>query len=277
MNSTRPTRVACAQLAPTVGDLEGNRARALEAIASALAEDADIVVLPELASSGYVFESAAEARALAEPADGATIRGWIRAARKRDSVVVGGFCELGPGGELFNAAAAVDGNRILAVYRKLHLWDRERLVFTPGDAPAPVVRTRFGSIGIAICYDAVFPELTRSLSLAGAELLAVPTNSPALDEPHGTLPLEVVNAMATAYVNRVFVAVADRCGRERGIEWVGGSVVADCTGELVAGPAGPAGPALLLADIELERARDKRWGERNDVFADRRPGLDRIE
>ena len=144
-------------------------------------------------------------------------------------------------------------------------------MFSPGGQPPPLVDTAAGRIGVGICYDLMFPELTRRLALDGADVLAFPTNSPRLVPPEGPWPMEVAVAATTAYVNRVFVAVADRCGSERGVEWVGGSVIAGPSGRLLAGPPDRAGgPVTVAAECRLDEARDKRWGERNDVLGDRR-------
>ena len=269
-------RVACQQIAPAVGDLEGNRRLTSDAIGAAVTAGAQVVVLPELATSGYVFESAEEARSCAEPADGPTLRSWSQEAARGDAVVVGGFCELGDDGLLYNAAALVDATGVVAVYRKIHLWDREQLFFEPGSECAPVVETRFGRIGVQVCYDLNFPEVVRGLALAGADLVVLPTNSPRFPRPEGERPMEIVLAMASAHLNHVFFAVCDRCGAERGVEWVGGSVVCDEWGWLLAGPVSGYGRGLLLADCDLGRARDKAWNERNDVLGDRRPELYRL-
>jgi predicted amidohydrolase len=269
-------RVACAQIAPSVEDPRGNRSLTRDAVREGVAAGARLVVLPELSTSGYVFESADEARAAAEPAGGPTLRGWAEEAARGEAVVVGGFCELGDDGVLHNAAAVVDGGGVLAVYRKLHLWDREQLVFEPGREPAPVLETRVGRIGVGVCYDLNFPEVARGLALAGAELVALPANFPGSPRPGGERPIEITVAMATAHLNHVFVAVCDRCGPERGVEWVGGSVVCDEWGWLLAGPPEGFGPGLVVADCDLARARDKAWNERNDVFGDRRPELYRL-
>ena len=266
-------RVACCQIAPVVGDAEGNRVRAREAVREAVAAGARLVVLPELCTSGYTFESEEEARALAQPADGGALAEWAEEAAAADAVVVGGFAEAGEDGHLYNSAALVDGSGVVAVYRKLHLWDREKLVFEPGREPAPVVETRVGRVGVAICYDLYFPELVRGLALAGADIVALPTNSPRLPRPDGAAPIEITITAAQAHVNRVFFAVCDRCGPERGVEWVGGSVVCDENGWVIAGPPDDFGPGLVVADCELESARDKTWGQRNDAFADRRPDV----
>jgi predicted amidohydrolase len=263
-------RVACRQIAPVVGDLAANRGLTREAVRDAVAAGAQLVVLPELVTSGYVFDSAEEARACAEPADGPALAAWSEEAARGDAVVVGGFCELGEDGLLYNSAAVVDGTGVLGVYRKLHLWDRERLVFEPGGDSAPVLETRVGRVGVGVCYDLNFPEVARGLALAGADVVALPANFPGHPRPEGERPIEVTVAMATAHLNHVFVAVCDRCGDERGVDWVGGSVICDEWGWLLAGPPGDE-PALLLADCDFARAREKAWNERNDVFGDRRP------
>jgi predicted amidohydrolase len=265
-------RVACRQLAPVVGDLEGNRAQARAGIREAVAAGARLVVLPELCTSGYVFEDADEARTLAQPAHGGALAEWQEEAALGDAVVVGGFCELGDDGALHNSAAIVDGSGVLAVYRKAHLWDREKLVFRPGDEVPPVVDTAVGRIGAIVCYDISFPEIVRSVALRGAEVLAVPTNNPALPGVDGQEPQEVVWARAQASFNRIFVAFCDRVGTERGVDFVGASTIADEEGWMLT-PLSLGEPALLVADCDLAAARDKSWGERNDVFADRRPEL----
>ena len=172
---------------------------------------------------------------------------------------------------MHNSAAIVDERGVLVVYRKTHLWDREQLIFAAGTEPPPVVETAAGAIGVAICYDAFFPEVMRSLALGGAELIAVPMNSPLSGRRLEPLAIEIVLASAAAHVNRVFVAQADRAGRERGIDWAQASVIADPDGALLTDPR--SGADLLLAGCELAAARDKSLGERNDVLADRRPEL----
>jgi 5-aminopentanamidase len=261
--------VACAQLAPTVGDLAGNRERAREAVRTAASAGADLVVLPELCTSGYVFESAEEARSTAlEPAEVAADWGGFGA------IVVGGFAELADDGTLFNSAAVVaPGGELLAVYRKTHLWDRESLFFEPGPEFPPVLETELGRLGVCVCYDLSFPEVSRGLALAGADLIAIPTNFPREEQaaPNG-LPVEVAITIATAHLSRVFIAVCDRTGHERGVDWVGATAIADERGRVLAGPVRDR-VETIAADCDLARARDKSWNERNDAFADRRPEL----
>ena len=126
------------------------------------------------------------------------------------------------------------------------------------------------AIGLAVCYDIEFPELTRGLALQGAELIAVPANWPCDPEPPDGRPVLHSLAAMTAYFNRAFVAVCDRYGTERGVEFQGGSSIAGPDGSLLAGPVADRGSATLHAEFDLERARDKRTGPHNDAFVDRR-------
>jgi len=264
--------VACCQLAPVLGAPQANRELAAEAVSQAAAAGADIVVLPELMSSGYVFESKDEARACAEAVDGPTLQVWVRLAAARDLVIVGGFCELADE-ELFNSAALVDASGVRAVYRKAHLWDRERLWFAPGSGAPPVLATRAGRVAMMICYDLEFPEWVRLPALAGAQLLCAPVNWPALPRPAGERPMDVVKVQADAAVNRMFVAVCDRAGQERGVDWVEGSVIVDADGWPLAGGAGGAGITTIMAECRLADALDKAVSSLSDVHADRRPQL----
>ena len=273
MNASQ-TVVAVAQLAITVAEPDANRRAAADAVAEAAAAGARLVVLPELCDSGYVFDSADEARRLATPAaDGATLRQWHELAARHGLVIVGGFCELGADGRTYNSAALVDASGTRAVYRKAHLWDSEKLVFTPGDAAPPVVDTEVGRVAVMVCYDLEFPEWPRLAALDGADLIAAPVNWPGYRWPAGERPAEVIKAQAAAALNGVFVAVADRCGAERGVSWVSGSLIAGPDGYPLAGPVLADRPAVLTAGCDLARARDKSVSEHNDVLADRRPEL----
>ncbi|HEX5119919.1 MAG TPA: nitrilase family protein [Pseudonocardiaceae bacterium] len=267
------TRVACCQYGPRVGEPEANRARGVRAIRDAAEAGARVIVLPELASSGYVFRDRDEAARLAEPVDGPTVTEWGALAADLGVVVVAGLCERGEDGALFNSAVVLDESGLRAAYRKVHLWDTEKLVFETGDAPPPVVTAAGVRLGVLICYDLEFPEWVRIPALAGAQLLCVPTNWPRFPRPAGQRPIEVVRAQAAASVNRMFVAACDRVGAERGVDWVGGSVIVDADGWPLAGPAPGDDEFLLSADCRLGEAVDKAISDRNDVFADRRTDL----
>jgi predicted amidohydrolase len=265
--------VACCQVPLAVGERERNRETLEAAIREAAAAGGQVIVVPELAPSGYVFVDAAEARGLAEPVDGPTLTGWAALAAELGVVVAGGFPERGDDGAVYNSAALVDPDGVRAVYRKAHLWDRESLAFAAGCEPPPVVETAFGRLGLLVCYDLEFPEWVRLPALAGADLLCAPTNWPASPRPEGERPAEVVRVQANAAVNRMFIAACDRVGPERGVDWVGASVVVDPDGYPIAGPLASPGAGILLASCRLEDARSKAISDRNDVHRDRRPDI----
>jgi predicted amidohydrolase len=264
------TRIACQQLAPQVGDPDGNRALSLDAIEQAAAAGADVVVLPELIQSGYMFESAQEAASLAITPDDELIGQWAALAAEHDLVLAAGFAERGADGHTYNSAVLIDSGGLRAVYRKLHLWDREKLVFQPGSELPPVLDTRVGKVSLVICYDLEFPELTRTVALGGAQLLLVPTNWPLMDRPEDERPAEAMIAMATARINHMAIACADRIGVERGQPWTGGTTIVDAEG-WVAGETRR--QEMVVADVDLSLALDKRFTELADSFADRRPEL----
>ncbi|MBV7548027.1 nitrilase family protein [Pseudomonas sp. PDM26] len=273
MSSVKNTVVACCQLAPKIGDLAYNRTLTERAIRQAALQGAQVVVLPELVQSGYLFTDRFEALSLAETTDGPIVQLWQALARELNLVIVGGFCERLPGDELANSAAMIDANGLRAVYRKAHLWDAEKDVFTAGDAPPPVVETLHGRLGMLICYDLEFPEWVRLPALAGADLLCAPVNWPDGPRPQTERPAEVLRVQANASVNRMFIAACDRYGHERGVGWVQGSVIVDADGYPLAGPAEQGGEQMLLATLNLAEARNKRISARNDLHLDRRPQL----
>lgn len=280
MQADRKTslKVGVCQVAPLIGDPVTSLRRTCEAIERVAGAGADVVVLPELAVSGYAFRDMKEAFGAAEPLDGPAVTAWSDLSGRHDLVVVAGIAERGEDGLAYNSGVVIDGGKLLHVYRKVHLWDFERDRFKPGDDLPPVVETSRGPIGLGICYDLMFPEVSRHLTRAGGRLLCFPTNSPKpADGPaaefEGEVSMEVVVARATAYVNRAVVVIADRGGpEERGNEWVGCSVVADADGQIVAVADG-ADPTEFVADVDLGAAIDRRWGYCSDVDADRRPEL----
>lgn len=241
-----------------------------ESIRHAVDDGADVVVLPELVTSGYVFASRAEAASVAITPAHRLFADWAAEAARGPAVVVGGFCELGDDGLLYDSAALVDGTGVRGVYRKTHLWNAEKLIFEPGDQPPPVFETAVGRIGILICYDLAFPEMTRALALGGADLLAIPTNWPLASRPAGERAPEVIIAMSAARTNRVYIACCDRAGTERGQQWTAGTTIIDESGWIIS-TASPDGSAV--ADVNLADAREKTLAELSDIFKDRRPEL----
>jgi predicted amidohydrolase len=265
------TRIVCQQLAPRVGEPEANRLRATAAIVDALEAGARLIVLPELSTSGYMFDSLDELRAAALRPSDPLFSMWADLVRRADAVVIAGFAEVDDDGALYNSAVVVDGSGVRAVYRKTHLWDREKLFFSIGNELPPVIETSVGRIGVLICYDLEFPELSRRLAVEGADVLVVPTNWPRMPKLLGVVRPEVVTAMAIARINRLAVAACDRSGDERGQQWNHGTSIIDLTGEIVAATEEIGGSAI--ADLDLMLSRDKRYTAHAHALDDRRLDL----
>jgi predicted amidohydrolase len=154
-------RVACIQTEPVIGDKAHNLKQTLTRVAEAAAAGANLVVLPELCSTGYVFATRQEAFALAEPVpEGPTTAAWAEAAARHDLHIVAGIAER-DGDVLYNSAVVVGPQGYVGRYRKNHLWAAENLFFEPGNLGMPVFRIGAGRIAVAICYDIWFPETFR--------------------------------------------------------------------------------------------------------------------
>jgi N-carbamoylputrescine amidase len=272
---SRPVRIAVAQYQPRVGELERNRSQAAHWASAAAMRGADLIVLPELASSGYVFQDEAEAQRCAEDADdGPTVHALREICAANGCHIVAGLNER-DGDCRHNSAVLIGPSGRLATYRKLHLFHDEQTWFEPGDA-LPIVDLPLGRVGIIICYDLWFPEPARALALAGAEIIAVPTNWVAsfkrtIWDDRGYCQGDYV-AMATAAQNGVVMACADRIGTERTVPFIGASIIVGADGWPVAGPAGKNSEEVLIADVDLDSVDSARHRTpRNHLLTDRRP------
>lgn len=230
---------------------------------------ADLVVLPELASSGYLFASTEELAPLAEPGDGTGpfLSALRELAANIGGAVVSGFAELGANG-LYNSAAAVSAGGVMQVYRKTHLFADEKLLFLPGDSGFQVFEHRGVRVGMMVCFDWFFPESARTLALRGAQIIAHPANL--------VLPY-CQSAMVTRCLeNRVFAVTANRYGTEElqatTLTFTGASQVVDPRGRrLLEAPV--AGDDVAFSEFDPADAEDKQVGKRNDLFEDRRPEM----
>jgi len=266
---------ACIQMEPKIGRKRENVARTVELIGDAHENGAQLIVLPELCNSGYVFASREEAFAQSETLEsGETIGIWQELAERLRVVLVAGFAER-DGDRLYNSAAILRPGRAPGRYRKLHLWGEEQLFFEAGNLGMPLFETPFGRIACAICYDIWFPETFRMASLAGADALCVPTNWVPMPAQRADLPMMANTlAMAGAHSNGMFVLAADRVGTERGQPFLGNSVIVDNLGWPVAGPAGADDEALLVARLNLAAARrNRQLNGFNHLLRDRRPDV----
>ncbi len=248
-------RVAVAQLEVALSDdAENARAQAVETAAGALRAGADVVVLPELAVPGYTTNTTTLAE-LAEPIPGPTTDLLTDVARQAGGLVVVGLAESRTD-VVFNTAVAISGDGVIAQYRKLHLFDKEKGAFAPGDLGLPVVDTPFGRIGLCICYDLRFPEVARILALRDADLVCAPAAwVPGFDRGPSEVPGQVQGVIVQANLNQIFVACASQVGQGRDDRFLGNSVVVGPFGELALGPLSSAVPEVVAVNIELDDCR----------------------
>jgi predicted amidohydrolase len=263
-------RVAVAQLDPRLGEKERNLEACLARLEEAVAQGAELLVLPECAIPGYMFDSPDEAMPFAEEVPGPSTEALAAACARLNAYVVCGLLEQ-DGDRLRNSAVFVGPDGLIGNYRKTHLPFLGVDRFTvPGDE-LPVYDTPLGRIGVEICYDLRFPEATRTLALNGADVIAHPTNFPMA----ARIQTELIT-VARAAENRIYLLTANRVGKERTGEFCGWSQIVDPYGKRLA-EAAVTGEALLVADVDVEKARDKDYvipGEYElYLFGDRRPEL----
>jgi len=265
-------RVAACQMDPQLGEVDVNLARIARGVDDAAAAGAVVVVLPEAAVTGYAFASLDEARTVAWRAGAVAADAIAGMAESHRLTVICGTLEA-QGDELYNAAliATPDGRRF--TYRKMHLpfLGVDRFT-TPGPEPPSVVEVGGLRIGVLICYDLRFPEAARVCALEGADLIALPTNWPVGVDFHPG-----IFAPARAAENHCYVLACDRVGTERGVEFIGRSLLIDYDGHQLA-IASDTEEELLVGEIDPDAARQthvrRRPGEHEwDTMADRRPGL----
>jgi len=264
--------VACVQMEPRVGEKRENVARSIQYIEEAAKNGASLVILPELTNTGYVFADREEVFALAEDLPtGETAQAWADVAQRLGVHVVAGIAER-EGKRLFNSAIFIGPSGLVGTYRKLHLWNQERLFFEPGNHGVPVFDTPLGRISIAICYDGWFPEVYRLAATQGADIVCVPTNwVPMPEQPDERPAMATTLTMAAAHSNGLMIACANRIGTERGQPFIGQSLIVGGDGWPLAGPASRDQEEILYAAIDLQRTRSGRTlNAFNHVLRDRR-------
>lgn len=253
--------LAVIQFAPLLGHPGDTRTRVQQLLHQC--EGADLVVLPELANSGYAFNSREQALSMSEdPLHSPFVDLLTAHCESTGAHVVTGFCERA-NDALYNSALLVGPGGVLGTYRKLHLFLNEKDFFRPGDLGLPTFDVCGLRLGMLICFDWRFPETWRALALAGAQLICHPSN---LITPGLCQRVVPVHAL----LNRVHVATANRVGTEGTLTFTGLSQIVDASGHVVA-QALAEEEIVLSAQLDPGQARDKTVNDRNDLFADRRP------
>lgn len=264
---------AVLQTEPRIGQREANLADSVALISRAAEQGARLMVLPELASSGYMFADRAELEEAAEEIPGGpAVSAWAAACRDHDVYVVAGLPER-DGDRIYNSSVLIGPDGVIGTYRKAHLWNAESSLFTPGDSGYPVFDLPIGRVAMLICYDAWFPETFRACALNGAEIVAMPTNwVPLRGAPADGETMANTLCRAGAHSNGLYVLAADRVGTEREQLFIGRSIAVGPDGWLLTGPASDVDPEVLLAPIAAGSVVDARhWTDANDALGDRRP------
>jgi len=259
-------RIGFAQFSPIRCDMSANVA-AVERLLRGV--EADLLVLPELANSGYLYDSPDALLPFSESGDGSGpfLSALQRLAGRTGGVIVAGFSERAPEG-LYNSAAAVGAAGVIQVYRKTHLFAGEKLLFLPGDSGFHVFDHGGARIGMMVCFDWLFPESARTLALRGAQIIAHPSNL--------VLPYCQTAMFARCLENRVFAVTTNRYGTEdlggKRLTFTGASQIMTPRGERL-GQAPIEGDSVVVVEIDPAAADDKRVTAANDLFADRRPEM----
>jgi len=257
-------RVGYVQTSPIFGEKERN----FENINGIVSKHkADILVLPELFATGYTFTSKKEVNDLAENINERTVEFMKDLAKKTNGLIIGGYIERCDE-KFYNSAMIVSQEGVVGNYRKIHLYYKENLWFSPGNLPLEVYKFKTFNIGMMICFDWFFPETARTLAILGADIIAHPANL--------VLPY-CQNAMVTRCLeNKVFAITSNRVGIERRgkdyFKFTGKSQITSYDGEVLS--SAPQDDVFIdIVEIELESVRNKSINTYNHIFEDRRVHL----
>ncbi len=259
-------RVSALQLNPRLLEPKENLSSLTEMLAPL---ETDLVVLPELCLSGYMFDNKEEVSSISEEIPGGMAFETLRMlSRDNNFSLVYGFAELS-GDKLYNSAALLNPNGSYYVYRKTHLFWNEKLWFQPGDSGLNVFEGKYGvRLGLMICFDWQFPEAARTLALKGAQVICHPSNL--------VLPWCQQAMITRSLENRVFSITSNRTGTEtrggQSLGFTGQSQILGTKGEILA-RMGETEQGIETCIIDPDLALNKAVTPLNDAFADRRPGL----
>jgi len=259
-------KVGFLQFQPILKDVETN----IDTISKLIEETKsfDLLVIPELANSGYVFVEKDElAKVSEEIPSGYFVEKLSELAKQKNGYIVCGVCEKS-GSKYFNSSVLVGPEGFVAKYRKVHLFDREKLFFEPGDGPFKLYNIKGMNLGILVCWDWIFPEATRSLALQGMDVLAHSTN----------LVLSFCQtAMITRSIeNQIFTITSNRIGIETNgefsLHFKGHSQVTTPDAKRLV-QASTDKEEIHIVEIDIAKARNKWLSDNNHIFNDRRPEM----
>lgn len=254
------------QFQPAQNDVKANAEKIYDYL---IDKDFDLMVLPELANSGYLFNSPEEVDASSENIpSGVFSQTLLELCKKKNAYIVSGICEKFIY-EYFNSSVLYCPDGSYKIYRKLHLFDSEKKWFTPGNMPLEAYEIHHTKIGMMVCFDWIFPETARTLALKGARIICHPSNL--------VMPYCQQAMFTRALENHVFTITANRIGYDKledGTElfFTGESVIVSPKGEYLV-RASKDKEECITVEINIAEAEDKNINENNNLFTDRRMGF----
>ncbi len=253
-------KIAQIQFMPLLGEIEKNTAKVESLLKKCVGSQ--LIVLPELADTGYNFIDKKHALEVSKPiAENPFVKMLLQQSRKLNANIVSGFCEK-QGDKLYNSSLLISPKGIEGKYSKIHLFMNEKDIFEEGEDGLNIFEIDGCRIGMQICFDYLFADAWRVLAQKGADIIAHPSNLVTYNA------FKVVPALAI--MNKVFIASTNRIGTERELTFAGRSFLCDPAGEIIS-EADPQNEEILFSEIDPKGARDKMITERNHVFEDRRP------
>ena len=254
-------KVGYIQTSPKFGEKEENF-KQIENVVGDI--EVDLIVLPELFATGYTFVSKEEAQEMAEKKGGETSNFLKDISQKTGAIVIGGFIEK-EGSEIYNSSIMVFKEKLIGTYRKIHLYYKEKVWFSPGNKNLEVYKVNGINIGIMICFDWIFPETARTLALLGADIIAHPANL--------VLPYCQKAMVTRCLENHVFAITSNRIGQEQrgkdNFTFTGASQITSNKGEILS--SAPIDKICAdFVDIDVKEARNKKINDFNDLLNDRR-------
>jgi len=276
INQESMIKMAAVQFDPRLGQKDANVKKSLELIKEAAGKGANLIVLPEMANTSYIFDTREECFSVCEKIpEGPTTKAWMKAAKELNVYICAGIGEV-DNGKLYNSAVLIGPEGYIGTHRKMHLWEDDKVFFEPGDLGFQVFQTPIGRISMIICFDMWYPECFRILSLMGADIVCCPTNwidLSAEGDPHELQTVGPELCRVNAGINNIFIVAADRIGVERETKFPGKSCIVGTNGWFMAGPASYGDEEILYAEANLMEARRLNWNKMNVVHRDRRTDL----
>jgi len=253
-----PIQAAAIQFTVKQGDVDANLAYVREALPRVAGQGANLAVLPEMWSSGFAYRNLNE---LALRTKG-IVEELLELSARHKLVIVGSMPEPN-GDKVFNTVYVADNGRLSGVYRKIHLFSLlgEDRAFSGGDSWL-LAETTIGKVGVIICYDLRFPELSRRLAVEGAQVICVPAQWPKPRQEHWRTLLR-----ARAIENQLYVVACNACGTIGKLDFFGMSMIIDPKGELLAEAAENEGE--IFAALDMQGMND--WRAQIPCFSDRKP------